>query len=143
MSIREGIFCDVQNNVWGGGDGKENKKVFCVEIAVGRCAICDKDVCAIHALHPMKGISVSVELITTTVQGKLPSGLPNIVDYTIGEPLKQRIFVCNDCAGIRSIGTVENLAGKTAAFKKQIGEAIEESVVATLRGQLAAKVLDK
>ncbi len=143
MSKREGIFCDATTEVWGGGNDRKNKQLPCDQIAVGKCVICDRDVCSAHSLHPYKGVAISIDLITTSVQGKLASGLPNVTDFKIGETFAHRIFVCKSCTGIRNSSSIENFSGLTNGFKKRLGAAIEEAAVATLRGQLVAEALDK
>ena len=147
MSKREGIFCDVQStHCVFQGYGKPNieKGEFCQAQATTKCALCDMDICQAHALHPTSGLRITVDLVGVSSQGTTSIGTPNWSDVKIGETVLHKISVCKECAlGSYSSTASPQGGSRSEQLKKFAAQAVEDSVVAHLRGALLAQALDK
>jgi hypothetical protein len=91
MSVRERRLCDVPT--------ASRERQLCDNPSVGMCALCDRDACADHALHPHGGVALKLES-TVYVDGSPPRDAP--WGYSAQNPNgwaapKYEIFVCREC----------------------------------------------
>lgn len=111
MSTREAVLCD------------KKAPRGCDNMAVGKCPLCDNDVCALHALHPDQGgLRIEVKLTGINRDTKPPMDVPVSV-------VSKSAVICEEC-------------GKAAQML--IGEAASEvldTVAVKLRAAFAMRAM--
>lgn len=133
MSRRETDLCDIELSNW------SNNSVACPELRIMTCVLCQRDICAKHAMHPKGGVLVRVDSI-------IPATQPGAQGDLIYSPHAQQIspypqagmgspmLRLNVCAGCR-----------TLLNDHEIGESlrgIEEQLVKFLAAAITAKALE-
>jgi hypothetical protein len=129
MSTREAVLCD--KTVPGKersslGSGRPNIKTpgnKCPGMAIGKCPLCDDDVCVDHALHPKGGIVLTLQLMGLNIETQPP------MDRKIHE-MVCTLPVCIEC-GRRVTGSDFEVAA----------QAITAALAVEIRAALAAKAL--
>jgi len=107
MSVRERRLCDITTS--------DFQDRLCDNPSVGTCALCDRDACAQHALHPQGGVLLKLESIVY-VEGNPPRDAP--WGYSAQNPNGwvfplHKIFVCRECR--EALGDpARNSAGQVA-----------------------------
>jgi hypothetical protein len=133
MSKRETDLCDVELSSWDGN------AVTCPDLRIMTCVLCQRDICAKHAMHPKGGVLVRADSI-------VPSGQPGANTDVIYGPGSGQIapypqagmgspmLRLNICIGCRSV-----------LHDHDIGEAlrgVEKQLVQFLAAAMTAKALE-
>ena len=92
MSLRETTLCDKK---LGGG-------TLCSKQAVGKCPLCEDDVCIAHSLHPKGGMVLTLAFVSVNMSTNPP------LDYDRHKAV-ERHFVCQEC--VPNSTEVEAVAG--------------------------------
>lgn len=134
MSKRETVLCDVEESHYG------NNIVACSQLAIKICALCTRDICAQHAIHPQGGLILRVDTITPPSNGMTTDGIwqgdgagPVPPYPQAGIPRSAiRLFICRGCRrALNDDQIVEAL------------DALQELFVKALAAVIAAKALTK
>jgi hypothetical protein len=129
MSERKAILCDkpLPGTEQFVGRGRPNVKTpgpKCPRMSVGKCVLCEDDVCAEHALYPTGGLVITVRLCGTQPQSNPP------LARTINERAYS-LAVCASCSSKTNVDSYLEAATRDAA----------EQVTTSLRAALTAAAL--
>lgn len=126
MGKREGVFCDFTTTTGS----------LCPNLALGPCALCEKDVC--HEAHSLLrdkfipgatgegcGIGITIQVFGTQVAG----GTPSQVSITSLNKASERVLVCILCG----MAVNHKIAGA--------GSVARDALVSALRATLTAATL--
>lgn len=124
MSKRTAVLCDKMIGAMGSW-GKEPAKPghACPKMAIGKCPLCDDDVCEEHALHPKGGLSIELKLTGVNTQTQPPMDSKLAV-------ATHAVFVCGDCGRKATQGAFDHSA-----------QEIVDMVATNIRAQFTVKAM--
>lgn len=99
MSRRETSLCDIEVSNY------NNRSITCCELSVATCALCQRDVCRVHAMHTSGGLLLRADSISVNTAGGNPQdviwspGSGQVVPYPqagMQSPMI-RVHLCKGC----------------------------------------------